>query len=76
MAGSVIYLFMCLFVNAKESAIFGLTKAFFGTVSLAGTGSLSYIDPLIVALPASIIIFIVVTLATQPLSIKDSVIKQ
>jgi SSS family solute:Na+ symporter len=68
MAGSLIYLFMCVFVNAKESAIFGLTKALFGTVSLAGTGSLSYIDPLIVALPASIVVFIVASLVTQPLS--------
>lgn len=76
-SGSVIYLFMCLFVNAKESAIFGLTKAIFGTLSLAGTGALSYIDPLIVALPASAVIFIVANLAAQPVNkIKDGSLQQ
>lgn len=76
-SGSLIYLFMCIFVNAKESAIFGLTKALFGTVSLAGTGPLSYIDPLIVALPASAVVFIVVTLFTEPMSsVRTNALKQ
>jgi SSS family solute:Na+ symporter len=75
-AGSAIYLFMCIFVNAKESAIFGLTKALFGPVSLAGTGSLSFIDPLVVALPVSIIVFIVLSLVTEPLSVRTDAIRQ
>jgi len=65
--GTLTYLFMCLFVYTKEATIFGLAKAIFGKSSLAGTGSLSYIDPLIIALPASILVFIVVSLLTKPL---------
>lgn len=76
-SGSLIYLFMCIFVNAKESAIFGLTESILGKVSLAGTGALSYVDPLIVALPASAAVFIIVTLLTEPLvTITDNSIKQ
>lgn len=67
LAGTFVYAFMCLFVYTKESAIFGLANALFGKNSLAGTGPLSYIDPLVVALPASIIVFIIVSLVTKPL---------
>jgi len=66
--GTVAYGFMCLFVYTKESSIFGLAKVIFGKHSLAGTGSFSYIDPLIVALPTSIIVLIVVSLFTKRLS--------
>jgi len=69
-AGTVVYIFMCLFVYAKESTIFGLAKAILGQTSLAGTGPLSYIDPLVVALPISIIIFIVGSLVTEPVERK------
>lgn len=65
LTGSIIYLFMCLFVYSKESSIFGLAKALFGQPSLAGTGPLSYIDPLVIALPISIVVFIVGSLVTE-----------
>ncbi len=67
LVGTFVYSLMCLFVYTKESSIFGLAKAIFGKHSLAGTGPLSYIDPLIIALPASIIVFIIVSLVTKPL---------
>lgn len=66
--GTSTYVFMCLFVYTKESSIFGLAKAIFGKHSLAGTGALSYIDPLIVALPTSIIVFLIVSFLTKPLN--------
>lgn len=67
LVGTIVYSFMCLFVHAKESTIFGLANAIIGKSSLAGTGPLSYVDPLIVALPASCIVFIVISLFTKPL---------
>lgn len=67
-AGTFIYLYLVLFVHAKEAAIFGLAKALFGKPTLA-TGSLTYVDPLIVALPASIVVFILISLMTKPSSI-------
>ncbi len=66
LVGSLLYLFLCLFVYTKDSSIFGLAKAVFGRTSLAGTGAFSYMDPLLFALPASIVVFIVVTLFTKP----------
>ncbi|MHB1406615.1 MAG: sodium:solute symporter family protein [Desulfitobacteriaceae bacterium] len=63
--GTVIYLYMVLFIHAKEAAIFGLAKALFGKATLS-TGALTYVDPLIVALPASIVVFVVVSLLTKP----------
>jgi len=66
LVGTLVYSFMCIFVYTKESAIFGLAKVLFGKNSLAGTGPLSYIDPLIIALPASIIVFIIASLVTKP----------
>lgn len=65
LVGSLLYLFLCLFVYTKDSSIFGLAKALLGRASLAGTGSFSYMDPLLFALPASIIIYIVVSLFTK-----------
>ena len=67
LVGSLLYLFLCLFVYTKDSSIFGVAKAIVGRDSLAGTGSFSYMDPLLFALPASIIVFIVVSLCTKPL---------
>ena len=68
LVGSLLYLFLCLFVYTKDSSIFGVAKAVIDRTSLAGTGSFSYMDPLLFALPASVVVFIVVTLFTKPLN--------
>lgn len=63
--GTLIYLYMVLFIHAKEAAIFGLAKSLFGKPTLS-TSALTYVDPLIVALPVSIVVFVVVSLLTKP----------
>ncbi len=59
--------FWILFVHAKESAPLGLCKLIFGVPSLAGAASkLQFVDPIVVALPLSIVVTIVVSLMTTP----------
>jgi SSS family solute:Na+ symporter len=59
--------FWILFVHAKESAPLGLCKLLFGVPSLAGTASkLQFVDPIVVALPLSIVVTIVVSIMTKP----------
>ena len=77
LVGSLLYLFMCLFVYTKTASIFGVAKAIIGRNSLAGSGSFNYIDPLLFALPASIIVFVVATFLTKPSSTyQNGAIKQ
>ncbi|CAA7601126.1 solute symporter family [Acididesulfobacillus acetoxydans] len=64
LAGTLIYLCMVLFIHSKEASIFGVSKALFGKSPLFAT-PLNYIDPLVVALPVSIVIFAVVSLLTK-----------
>lgn len=65
--GMIAAAFWILFVHAKESAPLGLCKLLFGVPSLAGAASkLQFVDPIVVALPLSIIVTIVVSLMTNP----------
>ena len=65
LVGTGIYLFMVLFIHTKEAAIFGLSKNMFGVPTIVTNSPLNYVDPLITALPASIIVFVVVSLLTK-----------
>jgi SSS family solute:Na+ symporter len=59
--------FWILFVHAKESAPLGLCKLIFGVPSLAGAASkLQFVDPIVVALPLSMLVTIIVSLMTKP----------
>ncbi len=57
--------FWIMFMHAKESAPLGLCKALFGVSSLAGQSSLQFVDPIVVALPVSIVATIVVSIFTK-----------
>ncbi|MFQ3620676.1 MAG: sodium:solute symporter family protein [Spirochaetales bacterium] len=63
-AGFVVSLFSFLFLHISESKVFGVAKLLFGKDSLL-SGSSVFIDPLIFALPASVILTVVVSLATK-----------
>lgn len=63
-AGVFVSLFWLLFVHAKEAVPLGLCKALFGRPSLFP--SLANVDPIVVALPISTVVFIVVSLLTRP----------
>ena len=59
--------FWILFIHAKESTPLGLCKFLFGVPTLAGTASkLQFVDPIVFALPLSILVTIVVSLMTKP----------
>ncbi len=45
-----------------------MAKAIVGRNSLAGTGAFNYMNPLLFALPASIIVFVIATFLTKPSS--------
>jgi SSS family solute:Na+ symporter len=62
--GLIVSLFCFLFLHSAESRVFGLAKLLTGKDALVG-GSFAFIDPLVFALPASIIATIVVTLLTK-----------
>lgn len=55
-----------LFVHQRESAALGLSAGLFGTPSLAAGTIWAVVDPIVIALPASSIITVVVTMATSP----------
>jgi SSS family solute:Na+ symporter len=57
--------FWIMFMHAKESAPLGLCKAFFGVPTLAGQSSLQFVDPIVVALPVSIVVTIMVSIFTK-----------
>lgn len=63
--GTVIYLFIVLFVHTKEAAIFGLSKTLFGVATIVTNSPFNYVDPLITALPASIVVFVIVSMFTK-----------
>ena len=63
--------FWLLFVNAKTAGGIGLCKAWFGKDHLVGANwSLTWtvVDPLVVALPLSILTAVAVALATKPMA--------
>jgi SSS family solute:Na+ symporter len=62
--GVVTSLFWLFFVHAKEATPLGLCKALFGTPVLFPP--LANLDPIIVAVPLSTIVFILVSLFTKP----------
>jgi len=59
-----------MFVHIKESKPLGICKLLFGADSLAKSPVLQNVDPIIVALPISIIFTVVVSLFTKPPSEK------
>ena len=63
-AGTFIYLLNMLFTYARMTPIFGLSKLIFGQTSVVSF-PYNVIDPIVYALPVSLIVTIVVSLATQ-----------
>jgi SSS family solute:Na+ symporter len=66
--GFVVTAFWLLFVKSKEAAAVGLVQELTGGKAsiLAGTPNWEVVDPLVVALPLSVIVLIVVSLLTKP----------
>ena len=62
--GCLISLFWLSFIHSKESAPLGICKALFGVDTLVPKWQ--FVDPIIVALPLSIIILVAVTYLTKP----------
>ena len=65
-SGLATALFWILFIHGKESAPLGLCRALFGVPTLAGSSTIQFVDPLIVALPMSMIVTILVSVFTAP----------
>lgn len=63
-SGLTVALFWMLFIYAKIAAPLGLCTALFGAPTLAV--KFQFIDPIVVALPVSILVTLIVTLATKP----------
>jgi SSS family solute:Na+ symporter len=63
-AGAGTYIYMVLFVHAKEAGIFGLCKLLFDKTTLSAA-PWTYIDPMVVALPVSISVIVVVSLLSK-----------
>ena len=64
-AGLISSLFMLVFMHVQESAPLGICRALFGKDTLATDFPWTIIDPIVVALPFSIIALIVVTFITK-----------
>ena len=64
-SGALISLFCLLFTHQKEAAGIGLCKLLTGQTVLFTAMPWPYVDPMVIALPASFIITIVVTLLTH-----------
>jgi SSS family solute:Na+ symporter len=65
-AGTAVYIFDMFFMHAKEAKIFKISELLFGKATVAGF-PWDTLDPLVLALPASIIVTIIVSLATPPM---------
>ncbi len=61
--GSVFYL---LFIHAKESAALGACQALFGKPNLVP--SLAVVDPIIIVLPISLLVTVLVSMFTRPMT--------
>ncbi|MDL2241371.1 sodium:solute symporter family protein [Bacteroidales bacterium OttesenSCG-928-L03] len=64
--GALASLFAMLFLHKAEAAPIGLCKALFGKDVLVEAYPVYMIDPIIFALPLSVLAIVVVSLATQP----------
>lgn len=65
LCGFFVSLFWMLFFHEQESQAFGMCRFFFRSDTLAGH-PWNMIDPQIIALPISFIVFVVVSLVTKP----------
>ncbi len=65
--GFCVSMFWMLFVHRAESAKLGICKMLFGKAELFSTYPVPFIDPLVVALPASAILLVVVTYCSKKL---------
>jgi SSS family solute:Na+ symporter len=72
LCGFFLSLLWMLFVHEQESKAFGLARYFFGSDSLAGH-PWNMIDPQVIALPVSFIVFIVFSIFSEP--VKTETIK-
>ncbi|MFW6061752.1 MAG: sodium:solute symporter family protein [Planctomycetota bacterium] len=64
--GTLLAVFWLAFIRAKDAAAIGIVERLTGETSLlAGRGSWDVIDPILVALPTSIVICVVVSLLTR-----------
>ncbi|MDA3901469.1 MAG: sodium:solute symporter family protein [Spirochaetes bacterium] len=64
LGGFFVSLFAFLFLHGKEAAIFGLSKALFGTETLL-PGIWAVVDPIVFALPVSALLTFAVSLVTR-----------
>jgi SSS family solute:Na+ symporter len=64
LSGFLVSAFAFLFLHASEARVFGLSEALFGKTVLLG-GVWPVVDPMVLALPVSIIFTVVVTLLTK-----------
>jgi SSS family solute:Na+ symporter len=65
-SGLISSVFWLFFVHIKESKPLGICKALFGVDSLASSPQVQNIDPIVIALPVSIVVTLVVSIMTQP----------
>ena len=65
-SGAFMSFFWLVFVHSKESVPLGICKMLFGVPTLAGTSRWQFVDPQLVALPLSALVFIVVAMMTKP----------
>ncbi|MBN1499621.1 MAG: sodium:solute symporter family protein [Spirochaetes bacterium] len=63
-SGFITSIFCFLFIHAKEAAVFGLCKAITGKVTLF-QGVINFVDPMVIALPVSVLFTVGVTLLTK-----------
>lgn len=70
LTGLGVSLFCLFFMHKKEAAALGLCKFIFGREVLVETYPWPFIDPIVIALPLSAIVFIAVSLLTKPVSKK------
>lgn len=63
-SGIVMVVFSFLFLHGKEAAVFGICEKLFGRTTLLG-GVWPVVDPMVIALPVSILFTIVVSLLTK-----------
>jgi solute:Na+ symporter, SSS family len=64
--GFAVSLLWMMFIHSKESSLIGLCNALFGVPTLSPEGSmLQFVDPLIVALPASIIATVIAQFSSK-----------
>ncbi len=71
-SGVLVSLFWLILVHAKESVPIGLAQALFGRGSLIP--SMANVDPIVISLPASSLVYLVVNLKTPP--VESEVVEQ